>query len=91
MEWKFFTTILPLWHSAISVFLDLGPQNWLFSSVAIWVDQGLFCHDQVSSGKFWEFFNLWCHLYMFLDITEPRAENKNSSLDMIGSDLWKNA
>ena len=45
------------------------------------VDQGLFCHDQVSSGNFLEFFNLWRNLQMFLDPMEPRTENKNSCLD----------
>ena len=35
----------------------------------------------MSSGKFLAFFNLWRNLHMFLDIIEPSAENKNSSLE----------
>ena len=35
------------------------------------IDQGIFCHDQVSSGKFLEFFNLRRNLQMFLDTMEP--------------------
>ena len=59
------------------------------------LNQGLFCHDQVSSGKFLEFSNLWRNLQMFLDTMEPRTENKNSSLeincfDNVGSDMWNN-
>ena len=57
--------------------------------------QGLFCHDQVSSGKFLAFFNLWRNLQMFLDAMESRTENKNLSLekngfDKVGSDMWNN-
>ena len=37
--------------------------------------QGLFCHDQVSSGKYLEFFNLWRNLQLFLDTMEPRTES----------------
>ena len=59
--------------------LRLGMSGW--SILALWVDQGLFCHDQVSSGKFLEFFNLWHNLQMFLDTMEPRTENKKSSLE----------
>ena len=47
------------------------------------IHQGLFCHDQVSSGKFLAFFNLWRNLNMFLDIMEPRTENKKSSLEKL--------
>ena len=50
--------------------------------------QGLFCHDQVSSGKFLEFFNLWRNLQMFLDTMEPRTENKNSSLEKTVLIMW---
>ena len=39
-------------------------------------DQGLFCHDQVTSGKFSEFFNLGRNLQMLLDTMEPRTETK---------------
>ena len=49
--------------------------------------QGLFCHDQVSSGEFLAFFNLW-GLQMFLDTTEPRTENKNSSLGKTVLIIW---
>ena len=38
------------------------------------IHQGLFCHDQVNSGKFLAFFNLLRNLHMFLDIMEPRAK-----------------
>ena len=40
-------------------------------------DQVLSCHDQVSSGKYLAFFNLWHDLHMFLDTMEPRTEDKN--------------
>ena len=54
--------------------------------------QDLFCHDQVSSGKFLAFF-LLRNLHIFLDTIEPRRENKNSSLencfDNEGSVMWK--
>ena len=43
------------------------------------INQGLFCHDQVSSGKFFAFFYLWRNLQMFLDTMEPSTENKNLS------------
>ena len=57
--------------------------------------QGLFSHDQVSSGKFLAFFNLWRNLHMFLDTMEPRTENKNLSLetncfDNLDSDMLNN-
>ena len=35
---------------------------------AISIYQGLFCHDQVSSGNFLEFFNLWRNLQVFSDL-----------------------
>ena len=58
-------------------------------------EDGLFCHDQVSSGTFLAFFNLLRNLHMFLDTMEPRTENKNSSLekncyDNVSSGLWNN-
>ena len=40
------------------------------------LDQGLFSHDQVSSGRFLAFFNLRRNLQMFLDTMEPRTEKK---------------
>ena len=40
------------------------------------INQGLFCHDQVSLGKFLAFFNLGRSLQMFLDTMEPRTENQ---------------
>ena len=43
--------------------------------------QGLFCHDQVSSGQILDFFNLGRNLRMFLDTLKPRTENKNLSLE----------
>ena len=52
------------------------------------LNQGLFCHDQVISGKFLEYFNLWHNLQMFLDTMEPRKENKNSSLAKIVLIMW---
>ena len=55
----------------------------------VWLlDQGLFCHDQVSSGKFLEFFNLWCNLQIFLDTMDSKTENKNSSLEMTVLIMW---
>ena len=65
----------------------------LWGNFCVQIHQGLFCHDQVSSGKFLFFFNLWRNLLMFLDIMEPRTENKNSSLekncfDNVGPDMW---
>ena len=50
--------------------------------------QGLFCHDQVSSGFFFAFFNLGRSLRMFLETMEPKAENKNSSLDKNVLIIW---
>ena len=47
------------------------------------LNQGLFCHDQVSLGNILDFFNLWRNLPMFLDTMEPRTENKNSSLEKL--------
>ena len=49
---------------------------------------GLFCHDQVSSCKFLEFFNFWRNLQMFLDTMEPRTENKKSSLEKTVLVMW---
>ena len=53
-------------------------QNLVYFFVFM-INQGVFCHDQVSLGKFFAFFNLLHNLHMFLDIIERRKENKNSS------------
>ena len=43
------------------------------------LNQGLFCFDQVNSGKFLAFFNLRPYLQMVLDIMDLLTENMNSS------------
>ena len=55
-------------------------RNFQFSQGGIHLlHQGLFCHDQESSGKFVAFFNLRRNLPMFLYTMEPRTENKKIS------------
>ena len=58
---------------------------------AHYIDQGLFCHDQMSSGKLLAFFHLWHNLQMFLYTVKPKTGNKNSSyktcFDNVGSFL----
>ena len=60
-------------------------KNWTLmipgSETLTYIYQGLFCHDQVSSGKILTFFILWRNLQMFLDTMETRTENKNLSLE----------
>ena len=64
------------------VFLDAT----LFSVESL--DQGLFCHNQVSSDKFLEFLNLWRNIQMFLDTMEPRTEKKTLSLEKTVLIMW---
>ena len=40
-----------------------------------YINQGLFCHDQVSSGNILDFFNLGRNLPMFLDTMVLYAYN----------------
>ena len=91
--WCFVMLPDPSWWS----FIKLSAPSWDFNILLedIWpfINQGLFCHDQESSGNFLEFFNLWHNLQMFLYTMEPRTENKNSSLekktfDNVGSCVW---
>ena len=48
----------------------------------------VFCYDQVSLGKFLEFFNLSRNLNMFLNPMERRTENENSSLEKTVLVIW---
>ena len=41
------------------------------------LNQGLFGDDQVSLGIFLAFFNFGRNLHMFLDVLEPREDNKS--------------
>ena len=82
-------SLLPSHLCWIEVFLQVkafGGDNNIYKTFQI--DQGLFCHDQVSSGKSLEFFNLWRNLQMFLDTMEPKTENKNSSLEKTVLIMW---
>jgi hypothetical protein len=61
-------------------FMDICVSNKCFMDIFVickCVNQGLFCHDQVSSGKIFDFFNLGRMLPLVLDTLKPRTEKKN--------------
>ena len=66
---------------------DLTDQSINQSKTSV-VYQGLFCHDQVSSGEFLAFFNFWRNLQMFLDTIKPKTENQNSNSEKNDLIMW---